>query len=336
MLLITGDLHITKDTMHLVPALAETFTRIGVSQGCHTLCILGDILHDNRDPLARIPAKVIDAIVDFIRKCASVFHNIIVVNGNHDSPFVDGSCIEFLDLHSKVYLVTEGALFPQIKCVAVPYCKSSDRFFAELRSVLDNVTDVESGYTLLTHMDFTSFMMSPKKVCEQGLSPRDPKLACFRNVITGHFHDPQDDGFVYYVGSPYQVRRGESERKRVILYDHDNFNVTSFDIPPQVSTRFVYIDSPSKLSSIVRRDVIYHVTYEVDDTSEIDALRSSGFKIVVDAPIVEEPKIQVEDEAAGDLVVSVFEEVVAAMKEDPETSFLAAIGEEYVLPFVKG
>lgn len=332
-MLVTGDLHLSERTLHLLPKLALYLNTTAVANKCSSLVILGDVLHDNRDPRARIPARVLNALVDFISVLN--FNHIYVLVGNHDMYTSSLSSIQFLKLVPTITVIDEPSYIEELNAIAIPYCKP-ERVIPQALLLKSEHPDAQY---LFLHADGLGFKMTPNRVADQGVDFTHKVFGEFRAVLSGHYHDPQQSGNVYYVGSPYQTRRNETPAKRVVLLQGSH--VLSLDVPSDISTRFVFLTA-DQLNRVTRQDVTYFVSdVHPEHLGVIQDLQSRGFKVVtsdVNVPELELDEREIDMESSNDFAVSLLEEVVERLRseDDERVQFMRIIGEEVLLPFIKG
>lgn len=157
--------------------------------------------------------------------------NFYFLHGNHDSSSKTGkeSAVNLLsneltNTHPIVETTStliDGFLF-------VPYGQN----------MVDDIKDASSGNILIAHLGLSDAQLSSGISLRCSLNSGD--LNKFSLTLLGHYHKPQQvSEKCYYVGSPIQLTKSESnEEKRFLVVDSETLEVTSI---PTVGYR-KYID----------------------------------------------------------------------------------------------
>lgn len=200
--------------------------------------VLGDIF-DSRD---LINVKIMNEVYKLFTNDFQ-FHIIV---GNHDLYHTnsnDITSLKFLHKFSNVLLYSDiiEINFWNKKILFVPwvideheFCKSIDSYSADY---------------VMCHADINGFNMTREKISDnQGMSANS--FSNFSKVFSGHFHAFQNKQFdktlITYVGSPYQLNRGDIGDKRgfiILDTDTDTFEF----IENTVSNKFIKIEYPNEI-----------------------------------------------------------------------------------------
>lgn len=92
---------------------------------------------------------------------------------------------------------------------------------------------------LVGHFELNGFRMSGNAVCDHGMDPS--VLSRIECVFSGHFHEPQSSGNVWYVGAPYQMDFGDASHPRGFLdvrWDMGRDGVTFVENPFRMFASF--------------------------------------------------------------------------------------------------
>jgi len=164
-----------------------------------------------------------------------------VLLGNHDVYFRNTN-----DVSSPVLLLREyyninvfveptDVTIGTSKFMYIPWINSSN-----LESTLEKVKASEA-IAAFGHFEFAGFQMDKGQKHEDGLSTKDFKK--FDSVYSGHFHHRNDDGHVFYVGTPYQITWVDHEStKGFHVFDTSTLEMTFIENPNLLFHRMVYDD----------------------------------------------------------------------------------------------
>jgi DNA repair exonuclease SbcCD nuclease subunit len=228
-LAITGDIHLTKKDNH--PERWNTFENIIKSlqnEGIQTLVIAGDLFHADY--------KNYSSFDELVSKHSV---RLIIIPGNHDSKITQRS---FTSDNIEIYHQPEILNFgdTEFPFLFIPY-KNEVSMGAEISSFKDKLPDNE--WVLISHGDWAENIKTPNPV-EPGiympLSRKDIKKYKPKLTILGHIHKPEDykKQEVYYPGSPCGLNIEESGRRRILILDTENLDIT----PLTVDSEILYFD----------------------------------------------------------------------------------------------
>lgn len=221
----------------------EQFIPYCLEHSIKTLIIPGDIF-DNR---VSLNVKTVDATRSLFVDMLDVFDNIYIIAGNHDLYYnttTDVNSISFLhDIdRNKIHIID----FPRLelidnkKFVMIPWIVNDKKF--------KDFIQEETGDFLIGHFDLYGFKMNGAS----GYSEHGYDTSIFKNfkkVITGHYHSRsvrKVDGTEFvYVGTPYQMNRGDiGEQRGFMILDTDTMEHEFID--NIVSPKFVKMEFPTK------------------------------------------------------------------------------------------
>ena len=183
--------------------------------------VAGDLFDDR----VSVPVDAIDACGEWLDRVDELDQEVLITVGNHDMHLRDASCnsLRMLRQHRRVHLFEQvGSItLHGIDWTLVPYKHN----YVELAEDLMMLNPVGKGRpkVCIMHADFVGATQNGGRISTKGLDPNHPALKCFDYVISGHYHRPQQiHTNVWYVGSPYQLDRGEQgEEKRFIRFSSD-------------------------------------------------------------------------------------------------------------------
>lgn len=242
MILVTADLHLHEwqSWSTILPSGRNSRLQHGVSVMEHMLSRLksGDsmlFLGDFFDNRRSISVNVLHAAAEILEKIPSGVEMVLMC-GNHDQHLQDGSInslsifkgnrnIRVIDEPSTVHLL-DGT-----QVCLIPY---SDDFVA-VRHHIKTMAKSHPGTILGLHHTILGSVMNGGQRADWGLSGEDLLESEFSHVISGHFHSPQR----HYVGSPYQIDRGETGYSKRFLEISDG-KTTS--VPLNLAPEFLDVD----------------------------------------------------------------------------------------------
>lgn len=196
---------------------------------------------------------------------------LVILVGNHDSFYKDTISINSPDLllegkFDTIEIVSTPKtleLFPEVKCVALPWiCSENEK---ETFSVIDSSqSDVCFG-----HLELKNFPMHKGILSEEGM---DASLfERFEYVFSGHYHHRSNKGNIYYIGTPYE------------LTWHDDSDPKGFHIFDFESRNLEFIQNPYKMFNKVYYDDIEFEDHikRIIENSGLEELSNSYIKLVV-------------------------------------------------------
>jgi len=137
----------------------------------------------------------------------------IFILGNHDIINVDNnSIIETFEPIGKVVKEEEEITFNDIKITLLPYTKDENKI-------------PKSGDVLVTHLPIADFSFDNSYHVTEKHAFKRSLFEEFNLVLTNHFHRHQHRKNIVYVGSPYQMNRGErGHDKGFVIFDTETEN----------------------------------------------------------------------------------------------------------------
>jgi len=220
---VTADIHLTSRTKH--PERFRTLERLFrdvIEAGISQLIIAGDCFDKNQSNYHEWDALCGKS--EFNRL------NLTMIPGNHDALITSA---HFASSNVNVY--TEPVLMPSdtlmsLPILFVPYLQ--DRTMGEILAGFKTQLKPRQ-WILIGHGDWSDGLKTGNPY-EPGiympLSRYDLDLYQPRSVILGHIHKPTDSDRVAYPGSPCPLDILETGRRRYLVLDTENGEVTSSDI----------------------------------------------------------------------------------------------------------
>lgn len=129
---------------------------------------------------------------------------------------------------------------------------------------LKAIKDSNAEY-LIGHLDLNGFYLNSGMTQSHGIDPS--VFSKFQKVFTGHYHKKQDNGKIYYLGSPYQITWADYQEEKG-FYD--------FDLKDNV---LKFVKNPYWMF-----DKIFYDEETIDvDKFEVDHLKSKYIRLIITA-----------------------------------------------------
>jgi DNA repair exonuclease SbcCD nuclease subunit len=216
--LFFSDLHLgvhqNSQTWHNIALdLAAWLKQVMIDYKLDTIFFAGDVFHDRHE----IGVNTLHVAKQFFNTLTE--YNIYLIPGNHDaflSSTVEINSVEILK-NDKVHVFTTPTTI-EVGEKKVTFCPWKT-----------NTTTLDSVDMLVGHYEIVNFKMSSAKYCEHG-ETSDELLQKSKAIVTGHFHTRDhriyDDGYILYLGSPYEMDFGDrGQQKGVSIIDFDDLSV---------------------------------------------------------------------------------------------------------------
>jgi len=210
--LFFSDLHLgvhqNSQTWHNIALdLSKWIKQVMHQHKLDTIFFAGDVFHDRHEigvNTLHIAKQFFDELSEF---------NVHLIPGNHDaflSSTVEINSVEILK-NSKVHVYTTPTTI-EVSEKKVTFCP--------WKTVVETLDQVDM---LVGHFEIVNFKMNATKICDHGDTSTN-LLEKARAVVTGHFHfrdqRDYDNGYVLYLGSPYEMDFGDrGQQKGVSIID---------------------------------------------------------------------------------------------------------------------
>ena len=247
-LLCVGDLHVKASNLATIDLLKSKILNVVDQTNPDTVVFLGDL----SDSHEKIHTLALNAISDLLKEVA-VRSRVVALIGNHDilnaSLFLDPNAHPFKTLGSgnRITIVDRPLLEGGI--LYVPYVPVG-RFEEAIAGVDLHLVDL-----VFAHQEFVGCRFNGKEsvVGDHWTHPI--------KVVSGHIHEKQQVGQVYYTGTPYQTNFGESADKSIALVTID----ASKD--PFCSIQEISLGMPQKIT--VHLDITEARKFEVPENTDL-------------------------------------------------------------------
>lgn len=175
------------------------------------ICCLGDVYHDRKS----IDIDVNNLCIDIFEQLAQIIP-VYIINGNHDlskKTNKGNSSLRSLGNIDNVTVIKEPTMLQFVegrkniaKVAAIPYLGDCNDENKELVK-FDKRADYAFMHTDISKMKFDNGMTIVGAVDAEKFAGK---------VISGHIHKRQETDKVVYVGSPYQMSRGDIDNQKGI------------------------------------------------------------------------------------------------------------------------
>lgn len=164
---------------------------------------------------------------------------VFVILGNHDVYYKDRTDTHSLEGFDKIY--PNFHVFEEPKILSINSHKFAMIPWIENLEELKKKVGQHSADFVFCHADIKGFSLNKVQKLEHGLEVSD--LNRFKRIYSGHIHIRQEKGNVLYVGTPYEMDRGDRGNiKGFYVIDVTGKNVTEKFIENEVSPRHIKLD----------------------------------------------------------------------------------------------
>ncbi len=219
--------------------LAYWIKQVMNERNLDTIFFAGDVFHDRHEigvNTLHTAQKFFDVLSDF---------DIHLIPGNHDaflSSTVEVNSVEILRT-SNVHVYTSPTTL-KVNNKTITFCPWKTL-----------IKDLPKADMLVGHFEIANFHMNATKICDHGDTSED-LLKKAKTIVTGHFHyrelrKYQDDQYILYLGSPYEMDFGDRDQKKGV-------SIIDFSSTANSSIEFVENDiTPKhyriKISELVKK-----------------------------------------------------------------------------------
>lgn len=235
------------------------------------ICCLGDVYHDRKS----IDIDVNNLCIDIFEQLAQIIP-VYIINGNHDlskKTNKGNSSLRSLGNIDNVTVIKEPTMLQFMegrkniaKVAAIPYLGDCNDENKELVK-FDKKADYAFMHTDISKMKFDNGMTIVGAVDAEKFAGK---------VISGHIHKRQETDKVVYVGSPYQMSRGDIDNQKGIY--------------KLVLSTGEMIFTPNDYSPIFQKiDITKFLNFT--DKERTDALKNNYTDIVIDEVNIDKYKM---------------------------------------------
>lgn len=209
----------------------------GFDPATDVLVQVGDWNHVRESTNVRIYKLSLKIAEEFTKKFK---RGVFVILGNHDVYYKDRTDTHSLEGFDKIHPNFHVYTTPQIlsvnshKFLMLPWIEN-------LNDLKSQVQKNKSAQYVFCHADFKGFSFNKVQKLEHGLESED--VHSYKRIYSGHIHIRQEKGNVLYVGTPYEMDRGDRGNvKGFYVLDVSGPEVKEKFIPNEVSPRYCKFD----------------------------------------------------------------------------------------------
>lgn len=195
----------------------------------------GDWNHIRESTNVRISNESLEIFDEISKVFKSGIHIIL---GNHDVYYKDRTDVHSLKEVNRIYDNIKVYEEPEIitindchKILMLPWDHDST-------SLSNKVKKYKSADYILCHADIKDFKLNSKQKLESGLSKSE--LSDFKRIWSGHIHIRQNNKNINYIGTPYQMDRGDKgNSKGFYRLNVEGDNIVEKFYPNTFSSEFI-------------------------------------------------------------------------------------------------
>ena len=208
-----------------------------------TTCIhMGDVM-DRRKYVSYKTAT--DFRQKFLQRFQQLNIDLHMIIGNHDTYYKNTSevnSMEELGNVGTVYTEPKVVEFDGLPIVLMPWINANNYD----KSI--DILKTANADILMGHLEINGFAMNAgNMVCEGGWDRQEFKR--FETVFSGHFHHKNDDGHIFYLGTPYEIYWSDyNDPKGFHVYDTDTRELERIVNPYTIYQKIYYDDAVNDYS----------------------------------------------------------------------------------------
>ena len=223
----------------------DTFFPILEREGVTTILHLGDVFdrrkYSNYNSLSLAKEMFFEPARNY---------DVHMLVGNHDCYYKNNNEINSISLtcaeynNIKVYQdIPEVATIDDLNILMVPWIASA-HYAKSIHKIKSAKAEI-----LMGHLAIIGSEMIPGFYCDQGLERELFKR--YERVFSGHFHQQQDDGHIYYIGSPYEMYWNDwNTKKGFHIFDTETRETEFYQNPNRLFKKIFYDDTKEDMLSM--------------------------------------------------------------------------------------
>lgn len=265
----------------------------------------GDIT-DNRTKISiNIQHRLKEELFDVIEK---ENFKLITILGNHDIFFKTNLSVYSMEIFEKAYKDNFTVIKSPTKLnnlLLVPWLCSKEDEENMFKEIKEN-----NPKGVIGHFEISNFYVSKTYKAEHGID-----LSLFKDikVFSGHYHLKQEEGNIFYIGTPYQTSWTDySEQKGFYILDDEILEISFIENVSSAKHLKVYLNSEEKTCTVTDG-----ITEDIFKISKLDysLFNNSKVKIYIDKDNAYNKKVI---ESILENVLSYRIEVLESIKEETE------------------
>lgn len=228
---------------YLVNSFLNKIDEEGFDPETDILVQVGDWNHVRESTNTRIYKLSIQIAEKFTKKFK---RGVYVILGNHDVYYKDRTDTHSLAGFDKIFSnfhifeKAEQLKVGQHKFLMLPWIEN-------LALLKETIAKNSSADYVFCHTDFKGFNLNKVTKLEHGLEASD--IETFKRIYSGHIHIRQEKGNVLYVGTPFEMDRGDrGNEKGFYVLDLSENNISEKFVPNTVSPRHIKFEITNLLN----------------------------------------------------------------------------------------
>jgi len=223
---------------YLVNVFLKQVEEEGFDPSTDVLFQAGDWNHVRESTNTRIHKLSIKIAEEFTKKFSK---GVYVILGNHDVYYKDRTDTHSLEGFDKIF--KNFHVFEKPETIKI----NSHRFLMlpwieNLESLRAALKNNAVATHIVCHTDFKGFNLNAVTKLEHGLEAKD--TAEFKRIYSGHIHIRQEKGNVLYVGTPYEMDRGDrGNTKGFYVLDVSGDSIKEKFVPNTISPKHLRFDA---------------------------------------------------------------------------------------------
>lgn len=228
---------------YLVNFFLKKVDEEGFDPKTDVLVQVGDWNHVRESTNTRIYKLSIKIAEAFTKKFT---RGVYVILGNHDVYYKDRTDTHSLEGFDKIFKnfhifeKPEQLKINSHKFLMLPWIENLENLKSEIKKN-------SSATHVFCHTDFKGFNLNKVTKLEHGLEASD--IIDFKRIFSGHIHIRQEKGNVLYVGTPYEMDRGDrGNEKGFYVLDVSGSEVTEKFVPNTLSPKHLKFEATDLLN----------------------------------------------------------------------------------------
>jgi DNA repair exonuclease SbcCD nuclease subunit len=240
--LFIGDLHVQINNLEETASLFDLIDRTVSQENPDLVVFLGDLYHTH----SVVRQEVVALLQDRIGRITS---KVIVLAGNHD-----GSS----PLSTRINAVrqTLGGICTVVDDISGPFEYGPYCFVGFIGSAEEFVRNLRPAQYLVCHQTFNGAQYENGFYAPDGIEPQ--VVSSYKQVISGHIHQKQIMGNIFYVGTPRPVTSSEvfelqsGGSKHIYLHIAETNEFLSVSTLDYVRTQYrVHVNKDTDLNALI-------------------------------------------------------------------------------------
>jgi DNA repair exonuclease SbcCD nuclease subunit len=242
--------------------------------GLDTIVQLGDFFDNRKTINIKLFNDILDKFCKVVDEKGFKFYSLI---GNHDIYYSSTLEVNLVNIIERIY-PNSFKFFDEVSTVKLG--SYTYKFFPWLIDKKIEEKDLEGADVIFGHFEIKDFEMVKGHVNQT--SDLDSKFfkkaKKLKRVVSGHYHVQSSDGFIMYVGTPYQLNWGDYRTRRgfFVFEGHDYEFIQN-----ECSSNFVKLKYNDKKEKRLTLSGISENDYVFDDISELPDISGDIVKFFV-------------------------------------------------------